>query len=998
MQRMAANCGTRMAPWRERACSQTCCQALASAFPGDIHALGSGFLFTALDAGARRELWYSDGTSGGTRRLLAASRLVLPGDPAQRWFQPLGARILFAGDDGMHGVEPWGTDGTAQGTQMLADTAPGAVGGLQLTPRPARSAASGRVWFLATSAAHGSEPWITDGTPAGTFLLQDVHPGTGGSAITYLTPFGRCVLMDPHTPAHGREPWVSDGTSGGTKLLLELAPGPASGLVRPSAAIGTPNGHAWFTACTDIETNQVWTTDGTHAGTHRRHDFRVRMYGAQRTPTLHVLGEGLLLFPLTDAAGHEPWSGGRTTPFAQLRDIRAGGEWSVDGLHQHAISAGNRLLFLADDGAHGIELWTTDGTSDGTVLLQDLARRRNGSWPEPFARLRDRVVFLADDGVHGRELWVSNGATAGTQMLGDLTPGSAPSRLDAARVLEARDRLFFAHDDGVHGSEPWVTDGTPAGTARIADVNPGGTSLAVPLGAAGGRMLYRASDGQRGEELWSAGGTPGDFELVADIHRGLLQGSRPGEGAPLLAAEVGTQLVFTADDGIHGRELWASDGTAAGTTLLADIEPGAASAFPVLWNQFAVVGGRTPWMLFAAHTVQTGWEPWITDGTASGTRILRDLVAGPGSSMEPGRSWCEAVGSGVCLQIAVGTAFELWFTDGTLPGTTRLAGSASAFGVPGRTNTMRVADGFLFVMRDLLHGREPWFSDGSFAGTRLLADLAPGAASSEPHGFTRAGDQVLFVADDGVHGFEPWLTDGTSGGTRFLRDLEPGRASSMGPDPAMSPPIAAVGDSGHALLLAWTSLHGEEAWLTDGTAAGTRLLADLEPGPEGSRPAAIGRAGNALLLAAWTGRSGRELHALDLRDAGAAVAAEFGTGCAGGSGIPRLHALGLPRLGLRFEGVITHARPLAPAVLLIGRGPEPSFFAGGCSFYLQPLPADLRTVITDPLGEARVPLQVPPDPRLVGLLLHAQALVLDPHGAWLGLLAFSNGLELVIGR
>jgi ELWxxDGT repeat protein len=169
------------------------------------------------------------------------------------------------------------------------------------------------------------------------------------------------------------------------------------------------------------------------------------------------------------------------------------------------------------------------------------------------------LFFEADDGIHGGELWTSDGTEAGTTMVDDISPGgSYPGSL-----TDVNGSLFFAADDGIHGGELWTSDGTEAGTTMVADINPAGDSYVGELTVANGTLFLCATDGTHGAELWTSDGTAAGTVMVGDIDPG------PADGLSWIdATAVGGTLFFRADDGTHGVELWKS-----GTLVTSSVPP-----------------------------------------------------------------------------------------------------------------------------------------------------------------------------------------------------------------------------------------------------------------------------------------------------------------------------------------------------------------------------------------------------------------------------------------
>ena len=85
------------------------------------------------------------------------------------------------------------------------------------------------------------------------------------------------------------------------------------------------------------------------------------------------------------------------------------------------------LYFKANDGVNGIELWKSDGTAAGTVMVKDIYAGASSSSPTNLTNVNGQLIFSADNGVNGTELWKSDGTEAGTTLWLDIDPGAAGS-------------------------------------------------------------------------------------------------------------------------------------------------------------------------------------------------------------------------------------------------------------------------------------------------------------------------------------------------------------------------------------------------------------------------------------------------------------------------------------------------------------------------------------------------------------------------------------------
>jgi len=161
-----------------------------------------------------------------------------------------------------------------------------------------------------------------------------------------------------------------------------------------------------------------------------------------------------------------------------LKDIEAGEDGSfVSRFNDQFYPLQDILLFVASTAEKGIELWRTDGTTDGTFILMDINPGEASSLVSEVTIVGEMAYFYADDGVHGFELWITDGFEEGTRMVKDINPGMAngyrynSSLRNNAQVV-FQDKMYFAMDSETGFNELWVTDGTEEGTQFVQTVCP----------------------------------------------------------------------------------------------------------------------------------------------------------------------------------------------------------------------------------------------------------------------------------------------------------------------------------------------------------------------------------------------------------------------------------------------------------------------------------------------------------------------------------------------
>jgi ELWxxDGT repeat protein len=377
------------------------------------------------------------------------------------------------------------------------------------------------------------------------------------------------------------------------------------------------------------------------------------------------------------------------------------------------------------------QLWKTDGTSAGTVLLNMVSplgpHITPGAGPlsakhyPKGASTKGLFFFAADDGVHGYELWRSDGTTAGTNMVKDIYQGDTSSNPE--NIIVASDLVFFTISvDDCYSSpcELWRSDGTPDGTFFLASIQMPQYALALhslPSAVANGSLIFAMYDNDTGTSstIWSSDGTVAGTSVLVTK-------------ADFLVAND-ARFFFTTRNDHH---LWATDGTSTGTFSLTD--------FPIEHNNFPFncVNGmcyffeRIPYSLNGV---------WVTDGTPGGTLKLVDTQFNDyGGFVDV---------NGTIYFILDG---QLWKTDNTPAGTLLIKDNLSP-------SQLISADGQLFFINS---DSQLWKSDGTTAGTLLVMD------NLSPQQLTSSYGQVFFINSDR----QLWKSDGTNAGTVMVTSFD----------------------------------------------------------------------------------------------------------------------------------------------------------------------------------------------------------------------------------
>lgn len=357
-------------------------------------------------------------------------------------------------------------------------------------------------FFIANDFVNGNELWRTDGTTANTNLFKDFTPANinqGNTRFGFMTVFKGYLYVQ----VNGGGIWRTDGTQ---ITLFKNFP-PSSKISSPSIVIGD---YLYFVGSEYINGNftdyELYKTDGV-------------------TTTM-------------------------------VKDINPG--ITNSSSPENFCNVNGTLFFTAYEHTNGTQLWKSDGSSAGTVMVKNIDINGNYTSFSETMSSNGLVFFMTNS---SRKLWRSDGTATGTFLLYDAGTNYMGGN-SSHNMISFKNKMYFKGFEYQGDGELWESDGSVAGTKLTKNINPYSDSYPNGFKEVNGVMYFNANN-----KFWKSDGTANGTVEVWDRIR------------PTVFYNINNTLYLSGGTFFDGYELWKSDGTSAGTTLVADMAPGNMSSY-----------------------------------------------------------------------------------------------------------------------------------------------------------------------------------------------------------------------------------------------------------------------------------------------------------------------------------------------------------------------------------------------------------------------------------
>jgi ELWxxDGT repeat protein len=677
-------------------------------------------------------------------------------------------------------------------------------------------------------------------------LLKDINQTEAGSNPQNFVEANGFVFFTVQTN-DGYELWQTDGTEGGTKRTTELL------IIEVKRLTGDEpyvfENELYFVAnINNYENFQLMKTDGFTVETVLENMPTVRFYFFNGKPHYfsgggllavengtsvfvkrnlpadisneqvpQVVGDKLIFFlrkrnAITYEFDLEVWQSDGTeigtSKVKEISEIPSGYSSGDPTYDKESITIGNECFFVVNRfNETQVELWKTDGSETGTKLVKIMDNSNPYSNGRPIAEhMRPYKNGVVFISKY-TDLWFSDGTENGTVKLHE---SFFQTNFQPKFWGELNGKLYFGTSSSSNSSL-WETDGTVAGTKQIKSFSLPQFALPNQFSTYNGVLYFVANYNQ----LWKSDGTEAGTKFVLDI-------PKPGTSLdnerifPSLIITSSNKILFSNYEPQTGYELWISEGTAVSTRLLKNIVTTTASSAGSR-NQKIRAGNL---IYFDATDGINGRELWKSDGTAEGTIMVKDITAGEKSTVINEMSALESL---VYFTAYSNLDFnnstvKLYKTDGTETGTVELPfsdGSSEIF-TPQKLVT---ADQKIYF-----NG----ISQNSGYSLWVATNLSPNPVRIQPTGgiinrladYATIGDRLIF------RNSQLWVSDGTNESTKPV-------LSGMFPNFPRSPQYL-INFKGKVYFMSYYFDNANDfkvgLYATDGTEAGTNLIKSFDNG------------------------------------------------------------------------------------------------------------------------------------------------------------------------
>jgi len=832
-----------------------------SSFPSDFVEFNQKLYFEASTESTGREIWVTNGNENDSFIL----KDINPGNNSgiQTSFSEtsviINNTLYFIATDGVSKGEIWKTDGTTEGTKKVTSFLNSDISKLTLI---------GDKFYFLIQNKKGLQVWISDGSEEGTKIVKENIPI--GSKPSFQ---GKCnntfIFTIQNYGTYNSRVWRSDGTSNGTYPITEEIDGNGAGPGGTSALTQYIefNNELYF-----VSRYYLHKTDGTLANTIKvstLHDASIRLISY--ADVIEVRGK--LYFSFFEANYNRLFiweSDGTESGTNKIYDESRTTSYTTSNL----LGNENYLMFCGANNTGGTSIIKLD-LDDYTVYLKEILN--STETPSSFYKYYDlcNLQFINMDKIFcsspidrfQRKGWISGLTEATTENIKVLD--------GVSNIFNFKKSICFSKASDLEGFELWKSDTDSENFYLLDNINKSKYGFNYnELLSLNSNLIFIANNGSIGEEIWNYNGS---INLLKDIRKG----SSSSYSSSFV--KYNSDIYFVANDSIHGYELWRTNGTASGTKMVNDIIEGTSSSDPKLLTihkgeLFFIVYKDSHYHLCKsdgtniefikdlgvndydyAFTVEemtssgdylyfvtsaAGEDLWISDGTETGTRKLKDFYSCQNLADVEGKLFFTA------YELYKGET-ELWSTDGT-EANTKLVKDID-LGHSSQPKDLINFNGLLFFTAFTNDsGRELWKSDGTESGTIQVADINTGRLSSIlDANFCILNNKLFFSAMDSEYGYELWKTDGSEKGTEMVKDIHSGYEGSF--------PSQLVAINDLIYFQAYNLDYGSELWKTDGTESGTLLVADILSGNLSSCPSNVTAVNNDIFFIAETSDRGRQI-------------------------------------------------------------------------------------------------------------------------------------------